>query len=99
MNIYFPPERANLAQNTQNQCMSNLTQSLLLLFYTITPNASKNHQTQNTQAQYMKSYRKFENNMDNLQTNVQNFPLNMRCTEIAITFQFTPNQVSSLQNS
>jgi len=39
----------------------------IIALYTIIQNASKNHQTQNTQPKLMKSYRKFENNMDNLQ--------------------------------
>jgi len=34
---------------------------------TITQNASKNHQTQNTQPKFMKSCRKFENNMENIE--------------------------------
>ena len=42
----------------------------IIALYTITQNASKNHQTQNTQSKFMKSYRKLENNVDNLQDNV-----------------------------
>ena len=45
----------------------------IIALYTITQNASKNNQTQNNQSEFMKSYEKFENNMDNLQYNFQNF--------------------------
>ena len=39
----------------------------IIALYIATQNASKNHQTQNTQPKLMKSHRKFENNMKNLQ--------------------------------
>ena len=64
MNIQFPLKWPYLAQNTQNECMINLTQSLLLQ---LLKNASKTHQTENTEPKFMKSYGKFKNNMENLQ--------------------------------
>jgi len=39
----------------------------IIALYTITQNAFKNHQTQNTQPKFMRSYRKFKNNMGSLQ--------------------------------
>jgi len=62
--------------------------------YLITQNASKNYQTQNTLPKYMKSYRKFKNNIVNPQYHFLNFPQSISCTRIAITAQFTPKQVS-----
>jgi len=38
----------------------------IIALYTITQNAFKNHQTQNTQLKFMKSYIKFKKNMGNL---------------------------------
>jgi len=40
---------------------------LIIALYTITQNAFKNYLTPNTQPKFMKSYRKFKHNMDNLQ--------------------------------
>jgi len=39
----------------------------IIILYIITQNASKNHQTPNAQWKFMKFYKKFENNMPNLQ--------------------------------
>jgi len=39
----------------------------IIALYTSTQNASKNHQTPNTQPKFIKSYSKFKNKMDNLQ--------------------------------
>jgi len=39
----------------------------IIALYIITQNALKNHQTPNAQPKLMKSDRKFENNMNNLQ--------------------------------
>jgi len=39
----------------------------IIALYKITQNASKNHQTPSTQPKFMKSYKKFKNNMKNLQ--------------------------------
>jgi len=46
---------------------------------------------------FMKSYKKFKNNMDNLQYIFLNVPPSIYCTEITITAQFAPKQVSSLK--
>jgi len=69
----------------------------IITLYTITQNASKNQQTKNTQPKFIKSYKKFKNNMDNLSHNFQNFSPSICYTEIAITAKFAPKQVSSLQ--
>jgi len=48
-------------------------------------NASKNHQIPITQPKFMKYYRKFKNNMNNIHYNSQNFPPSIHWIEIAIT--------------
>ena len=48
--------------------MNNQSHSIFIIaIYTITQNAFKNHQTQNTQSEFITSYMKFKNNMKNLQ--------------------------------
>jgi len=80
-------------QNDQNECLIETSACSLHIY----SNASKHHQIPNTQSKFIKSYRRFKNNMNNLQYNFQNFPPSIHCTEIAITTWFTPKQVSLLQ--
>ena len=97
---WFKQRFVNLITKIVSSCrlkVQPLHSIFIIALYTISQNGSKNVLTLDTQSKFMKSCRKFKNNMDNLQYNFLNFSPDIRCTEIVITAWFTPKQVSSLQ--